>query len=290
MGAKARKGFEHNLYKISAEMKKDLSYSTVSARLERLKLMRNQLEENGYVVSHPKGFKQKHITSLVNKWKENNLSAGRMKNMLSDLRYICRYFNRGNVVPKNDDLGVGQRTYVAQKDKSKNLSFEAIKDRHLKISLELQKQFGLRREECLKIKPHMAHKDGFIKLEASWCKGNIERVIPIRNANQLEAIENAKKLVGINQSLIPKNESYKDRVQYYSNETRSHNMKNLHGLRHAYAQTRFEEIAGFMPPIKGGKNRSNMTTDEKKRDHLARRIVSEELGHSRLAITKVYLG
>ena len=61
MGAKARKGFEHNLYKISAEMKKDLSYSTVSARLERLKLMRNQLEENGYVVSHPKGFKQKHI-------------------------------------------------------------------------------------------------------------------------------------------------------------------------------------------------------------------------------------
>jgi site-specific recombinase XerD len=290
MGAKARKGFEHHLYKTASEMKKELSFSTVATRIERLKLIRNQLEKNGFVVSHPKGFKQKHVISLVKTWKDDNLSVGRMKNMLSDLRYICSYYNRENVVPKNELLGIGQRTYVAQSDKSQDVDFNNIKDRHLKASLELQKAFGLRREECLKIKPHLAHRDGHLKLEGSWCKGNIERIIPIKNPQQLNAIKFAKNLVLRNESLIPNNQTYKERVEYYSNHTRSLNLKNLHGLRHAYAQTRFEALAGFKPPIKGGKKRIEMTADEKKRDHIARRIVSEELGHSRLAVTKVYLG
>ena len=79
--------------------------------------------------------------------------------------------------------------------------------------------------------------------------------------------------------------------------TRSHNLKNLHGLRHAYAQKRYEEITnletngnGWKSPINEGLLKKDMTFEQKKIDLFARQIISQELGHSRIAIVKNYIG
>ncbi len=61
-------------------------------------------------------------------------------------------------------------------------------------------------------------------------------------------------------------------------------------LRHAYAQRRYQELTGWEAPINGGKLKKAMTEEENHADQQARVIVSHELGHSRLAITRTYLG
>ena len=64
----------------------------------------------------------------------------------------------------------------------------------------------------------------------------------------------------------------------------------MHGLRHAYAQQRFEELTGFKAPLAGGPNRSALSKEERALDEKARAVISKELGHDRTAITRTYLG
>ena len=67
-------------------------------------------------------------------------------------------------------------------------------------------------------------------------------------------------------------------------------LSRMHGLRHAYAQRRFQELTGFKAPIAGGPNRSALSADERALDKKARAVISAELGHDREQITTVYLG
>lgn len=82
----------------------------------------------------------------------------------------------------------------------------------------------------------------------------------------------------------------------FSNET--HNAPKLHGLRHAYAQRRYFELTkqydaqhtGWQSPINGGKDTSLLNQQERDIDRRVRAIISRELGHSRIAIVKIYCG
>jgi len=64
----------------------------------------------------------------------------------------------------------------------------------------------------------------------------------------------------------------------------------LHGLRHAYAQQRYEELTGWKSPAAGGPSGSALSATERSLDRQARLVVSQELGHERLAVVKIYLG
>ena len=84
---------------------------------------------------------------------------------------------------------------------------------------------------------------------------------------------------------------------YYDRVTRQHDLYHLHGLRHAYAQRRYHEIVKektqddvWNCPITGGPKRSQLSIEQKRIDIIARTIVSHELGHSRVAIVKNYIG
>ena len=73
------------------------------------------------------------------------------------------------------------------------------------MSLELQRVFGLRREECLKIKPHMADKKTHLELLPSWCKGGRGRLVPIRTEEQHYWLDRSKELaLEFGNSLIPR--------------------------------------------------------------------------------------
>ena len=67
-------------------------------------------------------------------------------------------------------------------------------------------------------------------------------------------------------------------------------MRKLHGLRHAYAQDRYEALTGWKAPIAGGPAVSSLSEAQRALDERARGIVSRELGHERREIAAVYLG
>ena len=67
-------------------------------------------------------------------------------------------------------------------------------------------------------------------------------------------------------------------------------LRNLHGLRHAYAQKRYKELTGWDAPINGGLKSVELTPSQKEIDYRARMVLAEELGHGREAITVNYCG
>jgi len=275
-----------------------LSYQSTNDYKQILRHSLQQLHALGYNLASLEQFKRKHIHALVNQWKSESLSVGTMKNRLSAIRRSAEILKKYQLVEKNEAYDIGKRTYVVQESKAiTDIDFSRVKDPYLKTSFELQKHFGLRREEALKIKPHQADRNVVIELQASWTKGGIQRMVPITNAAQRECLDRAKALVSSKESLIPKAKSYKQQRTAYDNTVRLCGYANLHGLRHAYAQRRYEEIThrltkghGWKPPLAGGPSKKSLNGYEKNIDLQTRKIISEELGHSRPEILKSYCG
>ncbi len=291
MSHTALKSVNHSIFQLIKQYQVGMSYEKRYGMTGRLTTMMKELHGLGYIVRHIGGIKPKHVQALVDHWKDKHLSVGTMKNRLSDVRFVCDVLGKASVIQRNTDYQIGSRTYVATENKAiLNPDFSAIQNDHLSASLELQRVFGLRREECLKIKPSLADRGDQLWLKGSWTKGNVERLIPIRTPAQREALNRAKALVGKGQSLIPSTQSYIQQRHVYDRETRKAGYFHLHGLRHAYAQSRYQDLTGWKAPIQGGPPRKTQSTEARYIDRAARQRIANELGHSRVAITKIYLG
>ncbi|MEW8411416.1 MAG: integrase domain-containing protein, partial [Candidatus Thiodiazotropha sp.] len=128
-----------------------------------------------------------------------------------------------------------------------------------------------------------------LALKSSWTKGGRERVIPIRTEGQREVLDRARRLAGRG-SLIPSNRNYVHQMRVYEGNTRRAGLSHMHGLRHAYAQNRYEELTGWKCPAAGGPNSKALTPEQKEIDHQARLTISRELGHDREAVVSAYVG
>jgi len=281
-------------YQVDVVLKhnKDGSFSTQAARRV---ILRNWAKETGknFRKLELQGLKPKHIQRAVKTWQEKGLSAATIKNRVSHLRWLSQKINKANIIPRdNKDLGIEDRKYLDNTvNKAKDIQtkqLERFTDRQ-QLSLQLQRAFGLRREESLKFSPSYADKGNKIVLKGSWCKGGRVREIPVRTAEQRELLRkcHAQAKDG---SMIAKNTTYVRAMNALDQACKRAELKNMHGHRHAYAQERFKEIAGFDCPKAGGKTSKQLTTEEKQQDQQARLIVSNELGHNREEITINYLG
>ena len=272
---------------------RDGSYGTQAQRERVLTLIANQLVELGYRQMHAKSLKPKHVEALVKHWLASNVAVGTIKNRMSALRWWSRKVNKQNVVARsNDHYGLPRRQYATGANRAKTLKsdqLDRITDPYVRLSLELQQAFGLRREEAIKIRPDLADRGDTLWLKPSWTKGGRERSIPIRNERQRQVLDRAKLLAGKG-SLIPSQKTYVQQLKLYEGQCIRAGLSRMHGLRHAYAQRRFEEITCFKAPIAGGPNRSALSVDERALDRQARAVISAELGHRREQITAVYLG
>lgn len=274
---------------------KDGSFSTQAARRDILAMAGNQLLEMGYINLPATGLKPKHVMALLERWQADGLSAGTLKNRLSHLRWWAEKIGKQNVILRtNSALGIERRRYVTNESKAKEISFDAlekIKDERLRVSLELQRAFGLRREECLKFQPTyaMSGPPDRIMLKASWCKGGRAREVPIVHEYQRKVLARAAALAGAG-SMIPPDQTYIERLKQYENATNRAGMSKLHGLRHEYAQSRYRLLTGWNPPAKGGPTSKELSEEQKEKDLAVRLQISQELGHNREAITAVYLG
>ncbi|ECB7404616.1 integrase, partial [Salmonella enterica subsp. enterica serovar Java] len=152
-----------------------------------------------------------------------------------------------------------------------------------------------RREESMKFRVSWTLKGqspdsiSTISLKPSWTKGGRPRSIPVLTQEQRQLLAEVRQLAGSG-SLIPPDRSYREHLRVFERETASVGTGHTHGLRHAYAQRRYEELTGRKPPVLGGRSRRAMRRDERRKDDEIRRQISEELGHSRISVTSIYLG
>jgi integrase len=286
------KDLNYQLMKLCRE-NRDGSYSTQATRSRILDLIANQLHELGYRRMQARSLKPKHIDALACHWKDLGLSVGTFKNRLSALRWWANKVGKADIIARdNNAYGIGNRSYVGKESKAQTLDgkqLEKVSDEHVRLSLRLQAEFGLRREEAIKFSPNYAIKDDHIKLKTSWTKGGRARSVPIRNGEQRQLLEDVRKLAR-GGALIPPERNYVEQRNRYDGQVRTAGIKNPHGLRHAYAQRRYEELTGWRAPLAGGPSRSALSDDELALDRQARAVISRELGHDRTSITRTYLG
>jgi len=237
--------------------------------------------------------KPKHVEALVKHWLDSEVAVGTIKNRMAALRWWARKANRQNVVARsNNHYGIPNRVFVTGRSKAKSVSesqLETVRDQHVRMSLELQQAFGLRREEAIKFKPSYADQRDELVLKPSWTKGSKARVIPIRTAEQRQLLDRAHQLVGKG-SLIPSSRNYRQQLRIYEGHTRRAGLSRMHGLRHAYAQRRYQELTGWPSPAAGGPLSKSLTPEQGAFDQQARLIISRELGHEREQILTVYIG
>mgnify|MGYP003626154325 FL=1 len=269
------------------------SFETRVGRERQLTAIANQLHELGFRQLQATSLKQKHVRALVYHWQGQNLSPGTIKNRMSCLRWWAEKVNRRAVVAgSNDFYGIPDRQFVSENSKAKGLAREQldqVKDEHVRMSLRLQKAFGLRWEEALKIRPRWADRGDHLHLKASWTKGGRERTVPIRTREQRALLEQAKRLAGLG-ALIPGGRSYIEQLRIYERHTANAGLSKMHGLRHAYAQQRYLELTGWPSPHGGGPSKKDLSSAQQQADQQARLAISRELGHVREQITAVYLG
>ena len=91
-------------------------------------------------------------------------------------------------------------------------------------------------------------------------------------------------------SLIPEGTFYCDQLNRFKAQTAKAGIDPVHGLRHQYAQRRYQQLTGGNAPAAGGPTSKQLSVDQKALDRQARLVVSRELGHEREQITAVYLG
>ena len=271
----------------------DGSYATQRDRERVLDLVASQLHELGYRHMTAASIKPKHVEGLVERWNAEGLAVGTIKNRMAELRWWAEKIGKQNVMARdNDHYGIGNRTYVTNVSKARELSgsdLSRITDPYTRMSLRLQAAFGLRRGESIKIRPEWADRGDKLALKDTWTKGGRPREIPIRNDEQRQVLDEAKALAGRG-SLIPADRSYVDQLRRFEHQCAAAGVHRIHGHRHQYAQTRYRELTGWAAPAAGGLRSKDLTPSQREADREARLTISQELGHEREQITAVYLG
>ena len=290
------------------------SYKTQHNHKQEAHRFIDALRTSGQGVSKWTNVTNKHVSIAVAHWEKCGLSCATVKNYLSGVRSLCRAYGNDRIERNNSSFGVFNRTYVDGVDKSVSdavyskavTSLEAsggdLKGR-VALMLQLQRKMGVRLEESVKFNPlrddqgkvahiHIGTKGG----RPRWTSMNDEQ------RNLMEVARESGFYRRMSDSIIPAGWTERKWINQVYKAVASVGLTKetggtMHGLRHAYAQDRFQALTGFEAPVKFdsivdyqanayGKVGDEFQTLQDK----ARHIISEELGHSRIGIVAQYLG
>lgn len=185
------------------------------------------------------------------------------------------------------------------------------------LHLRLERVFGLRQTEALSLHPIESDRGHELALSRGT-KGGRFRTVPIDTLEKRQLIEQAKAVADKGGSIGHRGLTLEQAQNRHAYVVRKFGLtkKRLgvtpHGLRHGYAVERYEKASGLSAPVKGLEGVSaallkgdssvqprtqgpavldvQMIEQAQKADMDARRLVAEELGHSRIAITGAYTG
>lgn len=208
-------------------------------------------------------------------------------------------------VSPTKDCGIPKRNHIPKASKAmpqaEHDKIAGLVSDRIAVMMGLQRSLGLRFKESAlldaKIALRQALAKGYVVI-SSGTKGGRKRKVPITTDAKI-LLERAIK-IQCGQSLVPKGQSFVAfRRECY--EVARVQGFNFHSERHYYAQQRFQEITGVPAPVNTMVPRKQWTdyiagyleidkTRAAEIDTAARLIISEELGHSRVEVTRVYIG
>lgn len=285
-----------NSYEMSIRLltvhNRDGSAMTQDNRHRGLVAIGSELHRLGYAIKNARNLKPFHVERLIAHWKATQISDDTIRNRLGWLRWVAEKVGKPGMLPKDNEAYGLEERQAFRGSKARRLTPDQlgrVRDDTIRAALMLQEAFGLRREEALKFRPTLADRGDHIALKASWCKGGRARLVPLTDPQQREVLEAVARIAG-DGSLIPQGRTYIRHLQTYKSQTRAAGLGKGHGLRHGYAQRRYEALTGWACPAAGGRTAEAMTAHERGLDEEARRQVSQELGHNRIDVTDRYLG
>ncbi len=266
----------------------------------------------------PRQLANRHVEVMVQRWLARGLATATIHNHLSFLRTFAGWIGKPGMVREPEfyvgaDSPHAHRTQVATEDHSwtaRNVDIAAKIaevarfDSWVGLQLELQHRFGLRGKEARHLCPHDAVIDRavanprdaaafpecrtFLRITAG-AKGGRPRDVPVATDEQRELLDRLMQRVPPGNFVgRPGFTSSQNQARFYYVIRRFGISKAelgivSHGLRHQYANDRFESDAGGPSPVRGGAHRPDGSAQ-------ARQRVSRGLGHNRERASSAYLG
>ena len=272
---------------------------------------------------------EQYLDSLQERRENGDLFPATTADRVSALNTVLRYFGKGDQAVSAKEYGLS-RGPVDTSDKSNSREASAAvidavygkgqddpRSMALYHSLRLQEAFGLRARESFAIKIVEKDPDAprLIITKGDLPKNSRPREIPIVSDHQRQVLREAKEFALSRgwRSLIPPEKSLaqgKDFAYKTLDKIRQsvgHPEFHFHGERHQYAHERFASLfhaqAGLglqCPAVMGlgtkewreyAANATGLSIEQiKDIDKEIRLEISEELGHSRVDVTRYYLG
>jgi integrase len=279
--------------------------ATLKARAYICHQVLTTIEERGFPIKNLLNIDQRHIKAVADSWAAAKLAASTIQTRVSILKWLAAGLGKRGMIMDMSYYGIAddavKRIYVAQADKSwsghavlssEKTSDATALDEWVGNQMNLMKAFGLRVQEAVMLNPKRADHGDSLCVEAGT-KGGRTRIVSIRTPEQRKVLDTAKVLAQRSPegSMCPPDKKVKVAIRriYYIADTLGITKEKLgvtlHGLRHQYANDRYEEISGNPSAVRGGKAIVDRALDEK-----ARHQVTQDLGHARLNITAAYTG
>ncbi len=289
------------------------SYKTRYNHTREVRRFVQTLRQTGFGVQKWQNLTNKHVAAVVDQWRSEKLSVSTIKEYLSGVRVVARYFDNDRIASDNRSFGLENRVYVTNQDRSVPQaayeravaalkSSDSINDNRVAAQLMLQKSLGLRKEESFKFDARRSVlQDGRILVSAGT-KGGRERIVHHVSSEARSAIAYTKTVMSGNNTMATGVSERQWNTLFYRT-IREHGISKKqggasgHGLRHGYAQERYHQIAGFAAPVKftcveAFRENAEKSAGEDWRtlDREARSIIKGELGHHREDVVAVYVG
>ncbi len=267
-----------------------------------------QLWDMGVRLPSPRSLGNRHVFMLMQRWDQEGVTVKVLQTRISNLRTFARWIGKDGMVKD-------ARDYLPGKDLTRraaakvNRAWEAngvipqdviaqarALDERLALILSIERAFGLRMKEAIEMRPAYCLAESGKCLEIyEGTKGGRLRRVDIDSDYKREVLEWARRLAatGRDGRIRWPNRTWKQARNHYYYLVRTKlgiSLKDLgvtsHGLRHGYAQEKYEDLTGLPPPISG--------VDPKRVDPDAHRDasiqVSRDLGHGRTQVTASYYG
>ena len=267
-----------------------------------------QLWDMGVRLPSPRNLGNRHVFMLMERWDQEGVTVKVLHTRISYLRTFARWIGKDGMVK---DV----RDYLPGKDLTRraaakvNRAWEAngvipqeviararALDERLALMLSMQDAFALRMKESIEMRPaYCLAESGKVIEIYEGTKGGRLRRIPLDTEHKRAVFEWARNVAasGRGGRIRWPNLTWKQARRHYYYllaEKLGVNLKEMgvssHGLRHGYAQDKYQDLTGLPPPISGA--------DPKRVDPVKHREagieVSRDLGHGRTQVTTSYYG
>jgi integrase len=251
---------------------------------------------------------------MIQRWIDNGDKPATLQSKISMLRIFSVWIGKEGMIPPNEKLFRGRehlirRTYVRKEDprpeakgvtREELLSRAAAADDRFALILECQLLFGMRREEAICFRPHLADRGSHITFFAqevgkyTGTKNGVGRHVTVDTAEKRGLLERLKAAVPMGEPLgwhEGTEKGLQKSIKKYANlATRIGMTKREMGFTgHSLRATALVDSAmrdGLPVPVLG-ESAEGMSPEEL---DVKRRRLSNQAGHARPQITDAYIG